>query len=41
MRYENHRPFKILQGVDRHFFGRKIQVIGRFVENKELRQVLV
>ena len=40
MRYEDHGAFKILQGVHQHFLGRKIQVIGRFVEHQEVRRVV-
>jgi hypothetical protein len=31
MRYEDHGNFEIFQGIHQHFFGRKIQLIGRFV----------
>src|SRR5580693_6101295 len=40
MRYEDHGAFKILQGVHQHLLGRKIQVIGRFVEHQEVRRVV-
>ena len=40
MRYEDHGAFKILQGVHQHFLGRKIQVIGRFVEHQKVRRVV-
>src|SRR5258708_31291338 len=40
MRYENHGAFKVFQGVHQHFLGRKIQVIGRFVEHQEVRRVV-
>src|SRR5438876_5434125 len=40
MRYEDHGAFKILQGFHLHFLGRKIQVIGRFVEHQEVRWVV-
>src|SRR3984885_9595851 len=40
MRYEDHGAFKFLQGVHQHLLGRKIQVIGRFVEHQEVRRVV-
>jgi len=40
MRYEDHGAFKIFQGVHQHLLGRKIQVIGRFVEHQEVRRVV-
>src|SRR5580700_2023085 len=39
-RYEDHGAFKVFQGVYQHFLGRKIQVIRRFVEHQEVRQVI-
>ncbi len=40
MRDEDHGAFKVLQGIHQHFLGRKIQVIGRFVEHQEVRRVV-
>jgi hypothetical protein len=40
MRDEDHGAFKILQGVHQHLLGRKIQVIGRFIEHQEVRRVV-
>ena len=40
MLYEDHGAFKVLQGVHQHFLGRKIQVIGRFIEHQEVRRVV-
>ena len=40
MRYEDHGAFEIFQSVHQHFLGRKVQVIGRFVEHQKVRWVV-
>ena len=40
MRYEDHRAFKVLQGIHQHLLGRKIQVIRRFVEQQKVRRLV-
>src|SRR5262245_8774121 len=40
MRYEDHRPFKVLERLHQHFFGSQVQVIGWFVEHQKIRRIV-
>ena len=37
---EHHRPGKLLQGFEQHIFGAQIEVVGRLIEQQEIRGML-
>ena len=39
VRHEDHRPLERLQRIDQHFLGRQIEVVGRLVEDQEVRRI--
>ena len=39
MRHEQHRAVEVLQRVEQHLLRREIEVVGRLVEDEEVRRV--
>jgi len=39
VRHEQHRPVEVLQGIEQHLLRRQIEVVGRLVEDQEIRRV--